>query len=453
MAVLSEEDYYDYESGNKYSENALFQSKGSELVLTDPGVDDDSVSTALPLTQPPRTNSPLGLGNFFTSTYNVTEFFGIDVDNNETNATYGGEPHFPEYIRVVSTCFCSVVLIVGVFGNILVPVVILKNRDMRNSTNYFLMNLSLADLLVLLVCLPAALVELHSPPQIWVLGKAMCLIVPFLEAAVTNASVLSLVFISVERYQVICRPLQAGYRCTRAKAILAITAIWTTGLVSAGPMLFLTMYDPETPYHDGSRIPTCYTPITEPWKIIYFLVTMVVFFLLPLLLLLGLYSVIIRQLLADTYELTHKKNSPQMRARRQVVVMLATVVTFFFICLFPLRIFFVWLIASKEEDIYSLGIEAYYNITWCCRVIFYLNSCINPILYVMTSSRFKTAFLRVFGIRHRLRRQDTYTNTSCNHHSVANSQRLNYGTNCSLVYKSMYSKTGVTHQLSIASTT
>ncbi|KAL7639397.1 UNVERIFIED_CONTAM: hypothetical protein RMT77_009898 [Armadillidium vulgare] len=81
---------------------------------------------------------------------------------------------FPSYIRIVSTLFCVLVLIIGVFGNVLVIVVLLKNKDMRNSTNLFLFNLSFADFLVLVVCLPTALLELNSPPEVWLLGRTMC---------------------------------------------------------------------------------------------------------------------------------------------------------------------------------------------------------------------------------------------------------------------------------------
>lgn len=45
---------------------------------------------------------------------------------------------------------------------------------MRNSTNIFLTNLSIADLLVLLVCTPTVLVEVNSKPETWVLGQEMC---------------------------------------------------------------------------------------------------------------------------------------------------------------------------------------------------------------------------------------------------------------------------------------
>lgn len=55
-----------------------------------------------------------------------------------------------------------------------VPIVIMKTKDMRNSTNIFLTNLSIADLLVLLVCTPTVLVEVYSKPETWVLGQEMC---------------------------------------------------------------------------------------------------------------------------------------------------------------------------------------------------------------------------------------------------------------------------------------
>ena len=47
-------------------------------------------------------------------------------------------------------------------GDILVTVVVARNRDMRTSTNWYLVNLGVADLMVLFVCMPVALLEFHS---------------------------------------------------------------------------------------------------------------------------------------------------------------------------------------------------------------------------------------------------------------------------------------------------
>lgn len=81
---------------------------------------------------------------------------------------------YPEYLKVTSITLCILILVFGVVGNIMVPVVIIRTKDMRNSTNIFLMNLSLADLLVLIICTPTVLVELNSRPETWVLGEHLC---------------------------------------------------------------------------------------------------------------------------------------------------------------------------------------------------------------------------------------------------------------------------------------
>ena len=81
---------------------------------------------------------------------------------------------FPAYMSLLMTLSCGLILVVGLVGNCLVPVVIWNNRDLRNSTNLFLLNLSLADILVLGVSMPTVLVEIHHRPEIWILGQVMC---------------------------------------------------------------------------------------------------------------------------------------------------------------------------------------------------------------------------------------------------------------------------------------
>lgn len=81
---------------------------------------------------------------------------------------------FPLYMRIIATLFCLLIFSVGVCGNLLVPLVVIKTKYLRNSTNLFLINLSIADLLVLIVCMPTVLIELHSRPETWLLGEPMC---------------------------------------------------------------------------------------------------------------------------------------------------------------------------------------------------------------------------------------------------------------------------------------
>lgn len=110
----------------------------------------------------------------------------------------------PAYIRTTSMVICIAVMILGIIGNLMVnhcfvivwktktlnfrkkneffwfwlcaqvPLVVLRGKDMRNSTNIFLVNLSAADLCVLVICAPTVLVEVNAGPQVWPLGEHMC---------------------------------------------------------------------------------------------------------------------------------------------------------------------------------------------------------------------------------------------------------------------------------------
>lgn len=97
--------------------------------------------------------------------------FGIDSSGQDVIMA---KPLFPIYLRIIATFVCVLILLVGTTGNVLVPFVVLKTKDLRNSTNIFLINLSLADLLVLVVSTPTVLAELHSQPEVWTLGESMC---------------------------------------------------------------------------------------------------------------------------------------------------------------------------------------------------------------------------------------------------------------------------------------
>ena len=80
----------------------------------------------------------------------------------------------PFYLRITATTICVILLLIGCPGNALVPYVVLKTKELRNSTNIFLINLSISDILVLIISTPTVLIELHSQPEVWFLGSFIC---------------------------------------------------------------------------------------------------------------------------------------------------------------------------------------------------------------------------------------------------------------------------------------
>jgi len=64
----------------------------------------------------------------------------------------------PVHLVVIYTLAYAAVFLLAVTGNVLVILVVCRNSSMHNVTNYFIVNLAVADLLVGLLCLPITLV-------------------------------------------------------------------------------------------------------------------------------------------------------------------------------------------------------------------------------------------------------------------------------------------------------
>lgn len=92
---------------------------------------------------------------------------------NDSNTTVQQIEWFPG-LQLAACIFYSMILLVGVTGNILVIVIVMKYRDMRNATNFLLTNLSVADLFVLLFCTADGYQHLFGKDK-HLLGKFMCM--------------------------------------------------------------------------------------------------------------------------------------------------------------------------------------------------------------------------------------------------------------------------------------
>lgn len=88
---------------------------------------------------------------------------------------------FPKFSDWVLIGMHSVVFAIGLIGNALVCMAVYRNHSMRTVTNYFIVNLAVADLLVLLICLPPTV--LWDVTETWFLGLRLCKTVPYLQVS------------------------------------------------------------------------------------------------------------------------------------------------------------------------------------------------------------------------------------------------------------------------------
>ena len=121
------------------------------------------------------------------------------------------------------------------------------------------------------------------------------------------------------------------------------------------PILSIASYQFEE-YVDGSMVAVCLTSVDTFWPSFFFIGSISLFFLLPLFILIVLYSVIAKHLMENPSLISSQgSRSNVLKYRKQVIFMLGAVVLSFFICLFPFRALTLWIIVVPSETIMSLG--------------------------------------------------------------------------------------------------
>lgn len=133
-------------------------------------------------------------------------------------------------------------LVLGLFmlfalvGNILVILSVAFNRHLQTTTNYFIINLAIADLLLSTTVLPFS-VTLEIAGH-WIFGRIFCDIWAALDVLCCTASIMSLCAISIDRYIGVRYSLRYPSIVTEKRAVSVIVAVWALSIViSIGPLL------------------------------------------------------------------------------------------------------------------------------------------------------------------------------------------------------------------------
>ncbi|KAJ0003073.1 hypothetical protein NQD34_008222 [Periophthalmus magnuspinnatus] len=309
-------------------------------------------------------------------------------------------------------------IVFAIAGNILVILSVVCNRHLRTPTNYFIINLAIADLLLGTMVLPvSATLEILD---YWVFGRVFCDIWAALDVLCCTASIMSLCVISIDRYIGVSHPLQYPGIVTERRALLAMLGVWVLSIViSIGPLL--GWKQPPSPLDTVCLI------TEEPF---YALFSSLGSFYFPLVVILAMYCrvYIVAKRTTKNLEagvMRERMNSSELTLRihkgaqvndepgastgkgrahqarssltvkllkfsreKKAAKTLGVVVGMFTLCWLP---FFVALpIGSFNADLRPPDV--------LFKVIFwlgYFNSCLNPIIYPCYNREFKLAFIRI----------------------------------------------------------
>ncbi|KAG7169994.1 octopamine receptor beta-2R-like [Homarus americanus] len=146
-------------------------------------------------------------------------------------------------VGIVKGVCMAVIIVCAVLGNLLVVVSVVRHRRLRIITNYFVVSLAIADILVALMAMPFnASVELTGR---WLFSYRMCDLWNSFDVFASTVSILHLCSISIDRYYAIVRPLEYPRLMTKGRAVIMLCHVWLAPLVISFLPIFMGWYTTE----------------------------------------------------------------------------------------------------------------------------------------------------------------------------------------------------------------
>ncbi|XP_048880146.1 C-C chemokine receptor type 8-like isoform X1 [Brienomyrus brachyistius] len=316
----------------------------------------------------------MDINNFTTesvrSTYSPTD--------DETDLENFGPCIYERHGTLFLPVFFSLLFVFGVTSNGLVMWVILMSVKLLSITDICLLNLAVADLL-LLITLPFLA---HYSRADWVFGSGMCKVVMGSYYIGFNSSIFFVVIMSIDRYLAVVHAVKSLRTMSHKYRVIMIIITWVIGLLASFPELTLI----DISQQDNTSL--CQVSYkSEPFLRVFSLFKMnVTSLLIPFFIMVFCYSMILRRIL-----LCKSTN-------RKTVRLVLLVVLVFFCCWTPYNVasFFQ---ALEVLDIYtscksSRAIQLSLQVT---EAVAYSHTCLNPIIYVFVGEKFRRQLFKLMN--------------------------------------------------------
>ncbi|XP_068700941.1 QRFP-like peptide receptor [Montipora foliosa] len=280
----------------------------------------------------------------------------------------------------------------SLLGNSFVIIVIFKNRSMRSTINYFIVNMASSDLLFTVFVIPRLISELYYEPGRWFVGgtfgSAVCKLDYFVQDISTAISIVSLVAIAFDRLHGVVFPMKAGLMDEGKVCKMVLTGTWFIVC-----LLHLHIFFAYKLSRKNNGLYCSFDWSLEAAKTTFVIFSTTLFFL-PAVTLVAVYTIIIIRLWKTKFPGNQSKRQKQRIAKRNrnVLQMIVAVVIVFICCWLPVNVSIYLLLFHWSADTPCYTKTLFY---WVI-LLAYSNGSINPFLYFIFNENFRQGFRKVF---------------------------------------------------------
>lgn len=260
--------------------------------------------------------------------------------------------------------------ICGVFGNVLVFIVVARNRQLHTVTNMFITSLALADLLVCLVAQPMYAVFLYGLPP----NPAYGITRKTFSFVSVLASISNLAAVTIDRYIAIVSPMQYQLKANFKSAFILLSFIWVVSLGLGIP----------------SGIKQSVQHIT-----VYYIVALVMI-IVPIYV--RIYFIARRQARVIARQVEHIEKDLKSRGERENIAAktIGNVLSVFIICWLPV-------IVLPMIFRYSVNSRTVRRLLKWAQTLALCSSAVNPVIYSLKTQIFKKELRKFYRVALRRR--------------------------------------------------
>ncbi|ELU10276.1 hypothetical protein CAPTEDRAFT_117296 [Capitella teleta] len=286
---------------------------------------------------------------------------------------------------VALLCLYLPVFALSLAGNSLVIYVVYKNPHMRRLKNLFLVNLAIADLAVTLICMPLTAGQIVF--RLWVYGGAMCKLIGYIQGVAVNCSIFTLAALSIDRYLAIKNSVVGSCNSCMSPGLLFL-ATWLPAAICMSPLLCVRQVHAMAFPEFGIEISYC----IEEWpkqmdRKGYGIALLFVTYILPLVIIIGCYSLIGRKLCSvEFHRKTSDSSSTVMLGRKRVARMLIALIAVFVLSWLPYNV------TSLSLDLNYKYLDA--RVLPYTLLLAHAHSAVNPFLYWFLNKSFRHCMRR-----------------------------------------------------------
>ncbi|XP_075047966.1 C-C chemokine receptor type 3-like [Mixophyes fleayi] len=279
--------------------------------------------------------------------------------------------------------FYYTVFTISLLGNSLILYLLLRFENIKTVTNLFIFNLVISDLLFTISLPFWGYYHNHQ----WIFGDGLCKVVSSVFYTGFYSCILFLTIMTVDRYMAVVHAIYAARTRRLLYVYVASATIWIVSLFSTIPKFvlygtrndtFVGMLCEETGY-GADRI--------RHWKEVGYYQQLVMFFLIPLFVILYCYTLIV-------VKLQHTKMHNKDKAMKLIFV----IVLAFFLCWTPYNVVIFIKAKQMARDVLDENCSNSLDYAfYICRNLAYFHCCINPFFYTFVGTKFRKHLSSVFG--------------------------------------------------------